>query len=81
MRRARHPAPESPHQSRSAAEHLGSRFDRDVGVRVVPAGHARQIPMVTHNPEIADALPRVVEMRDGRVVAERRGAELVEIEA
>jgi ABC-type lipoprotein export system ATPase subunit len=34
----------------------------------------RTIVMVTHNPEIAAALPRIVEMRDGRV-AERRAGE------
>ena len=28
----------------------------------------RTIVMVTHNPEIAARLPRVVEMRDGRVL-------------
>ena len=30
----------------------------------------RTIVMVTHNPEIAAQLPRVVEMRDGRIVAD-----------
>ena len=30
----------------------------------------RTIVMVTHNPEIAESLPRVVEMRDGRMVAD-----------
>jgi putative ABC transport system ATP-binding protein len=31
-------------------------------------GEGRTIVMVTHNPEIAAALPRVVEMQDGRIV-------------
>jgi len=35
----------------------------------------RTIVLVTHNPEIADALPRTVEMRDGLVLRERRLAE------
>jgi putative ABC transport system ATP-binding protein len=34
-------------------------------------GQGRTIVIVTHNPEIADALPRVVEMRDGNIVRER----------
>jgi putative ABC transport system ATP-binding protein len=34
----------------------------------------RTIVMVTHNPEIAARLPRIVELRDGRVLADRRAA-------
>jgi putative ABC transport system ATP-binding protein len=34
----------------------------------------RTIVMVTHNPEIADVLPRVVELRDGQVLSDRVAA-------
>jgi putative ABC transport system ATP-binding protein len=34
----------------------------------------RTIVMVTHNPEIAAGLPRVVEMQDGRIVRDGRPA-------
>ena len=34
----------------------------------------RTIVMVTHNPEIADSLPRTVELRDGRISGEKRRA-------
>jgi putative ABC transport system ATP-binding protein len=35
-------------------------------------GHT--IVMVTHNPEIAASLPRVIELRDGQILGERVGA-------
>ena len=34
----------------------------------------KTIVMVTHNPEIAEALPRVVEISDGRILNDTRGA-------
>ena len=36
------------------------------------AGHT--IVVITHDPSVAARCPRQVEMRDGRVVADRRGA-------
>jgi putative ABC transport system ATP-binding protein len=54
---------------------LDSKNGADV-MRLFHRLHAqgRTIVLVTHNPEIADALPRVVEMRDGKVLRDRAGA-------
>jgi putative ABC transport system ATP-binding protein len=41
----------------------------------------RTIVLVTHNPEIAATLPRVIEMRDGRVVGEHLAAASATVEA
>ncbi len=35
--------------------------------------HGTTIIVVTHNPSFAERMPRVVEMRDGRIVEDRRG--------
>lgn len=54
---------------------LDSRNGEEV-MRIFGELHAagRTIVLVTHNPEIAQALPRTVEMRDGLVLRERRAA-------
>ncbi len=39
----------------------------------------RTIVIVTHNPEIANTLPHVVEMRDGLIIADRAAAHATEV--
>jgi len=63
-------------------------LDRKSGEEVLALFHAlhgagRTIVMVTHNTEIARAIPRVVELRDGRVVRDsgRGAARRVQAEA
>jgi putative ABC transport system ATP-binding protein len=58
------------------ADEPTGNLDSTNGVEVMRLFHelhaqGRTIVLVTHNPEIAGALPRVVEMRDGRVLRDR----------
>jgi putative ABC transport system ATP-binding protein len=64
------------------ADEPTGNLDSKNGAEVMRLFHAlheqgRTIVLVTHNPEIAAALPRVIEMRDGNVVRDRRAAESI----
>jgi putative ABC transport system ATP-binding protein len=57
------------------ADEPTGNLDSKNGLEVMRLFHelhsgGRTIVLVTHNPEIAHALPRVIEMRDGRIVRE-----------
>ena len=61
------PTSQLDHEGRDEVLHAVSEINRDLGTTVVA---------VTHDPDVADRLPRTVTIRDGRVGAEgRRGEE------
>ena len=51
----------------SAVENLLFRLNRDHGITVV---------IVTHDDDLAERCQRIIEMKDGQIVSERRGANL-----
>jgi len=63
------------------ADEPTGNLDSSTGEEVVQLfaelhAEGRTIVMVTHNPEIAARIPRVIELRDGRIIDDSQAAPL-----
>ena len=58
---------------RGRAHHLPSQLSGGEQQRVAIAEHGQTVVLITHDRELAESSPRVIELRDGRILADHPG--------